>query len=125
MRLLLDMNLSPAWVDVLERAGHSAVHWSSVGAADTPDTFIMEWARENRRVVFPHDLDYGAILFATGALSPSVIQIRHEDVRPAVVGELVTTSIVRAESELLSGALVTIDPRKTRITVLPLKKNVP
>ena len=43
----------------------------------------MAWARENRYIVFTNDLDYGALLFATAAASPSVIQIRAEDIRPA------------------------------------------
>jgi predicted nuclease of predicted toxin-antitoxin system len=43
----------------------------------------MAWARENPYIVFTNDLDYGALLVATAAASPSVIQIRAEDIRPA------------------------------------------
>jgi predicted nuclease of predicted toxin-antitoxin system len=35
----------------------------------------MEWARANRYIVFTHDLDFGSLLAATGAETPSVIQI--------------------------------------------------
>ncbi len=31
MKLLVDMNLSPQWVEVFERHGWQAVHWSTVG----------------------------------------------------------------------------------------------
>lgn len=31
MKLLIDMNLSPLWVDTLTRHGWEAVHWSTVG----------------------------------------------------------------------------------------------
>src|SRR6218665_2467579 len=37
MKLLVDMNLSPRWVDVLADAGIEAAHWSAVGAF-TPRT---------------------------------------------------------------------------------------
>ena len=37
MKLLLDMNVSPAWVPVLVADGHQAVPWSSIGRADAPD----------------------------------------------------------------------------------------
>src|SRR6218665_1296178 len=37
MKLLVDMNLSPRWVDVLADAGIEAAHWSAVGAF-TPST---------------------------------------------------------------------------------------
>ncbi|MCW5599101.1 hypothetical protein C8R30_1526 [Nitrosomonas nitrosa] len=32
MKLLIDMNLSPRWVDVLANAGFEAAHWSALGA---------------------------------------------------------------------------------------------
>ena len=41
MRLLIDMNLSPRWVGLLERAAIDAVHWSTVGAHNAPDKQIM------------------------------------------------------------------------------------
>ena len=44
MKLLVDMNLSPRWVEVLSRAGIEAVHWSRVGHEDAPDTIIMAYA---------------------------------------------------------------------------------
>ena len=31
MKLLVDMNLSPSWVDRLARHGFEAVHWSTIG----------------------------------------------------------------------------------------------
>ncbi|NDC55149.1 MAG: hypothetical protein EBZ74_13005, partial [Planctomycetia bacterium] len=82
MKLVIDMNLPPSWVQVLEAGGHDAVHWSSVGLPKASDRDILRWARHNGYVVFTHDLDFGAILAATGADSPSVIQIRSQDVTP-------------------------------------------
>ena len=29
MKILLDMNLPPAWVDFLENQGFQAIHWSN------------------------------------------------------------------------------------------------
>ena len=37
MKLLLDMNLSPLWLEPLQRAGFDVVHWSSLGEAHAPD----------------------------------------------------------------------------------------
>ena len=53
--------------------------------------------------------------------APSVIQLRIEDIRPEQVGELVLTALSKVESEIRRGALVTIDPRKARIRLLPFK----
>ena len=121
MKLLLDMNLSPDWVPVLEVAGHEARHWSRVGAHHAPDTTIMAWAREAGCVVLTQDLDYGALLFATQARAPSVMVLRAEDVRPASIASVVIAALRTAEKDLLAGALVTVDPRRARINTLPLR----
>ena len=73
MKLLIDMNLSPKWVAFLETAGIEAAHWSSVGSANASDASIMEFARDSGFVILTHDLDFGAILAATGGNSPSVM----------------------------------------------------
>ena len=70
----------------------------------------MAWARENRYIVFTNDLDYGALLFATAAASPSVNQIRAEDIRPASPEHAVLFALEAAAEDLSTGALVTIDP---------------
>ena len=79
MKILLDMNLSPAWVATLAAAGFEAVHWINVGKPDALDSEIMRWALGNDYVVFTHDLDFGDILAATNANAPSVIQIRTQN----------------------------------------------
>lgn len=76
MKLLVDMNLSPAWLPVLQAAGHEVQHWSTKGNPRALDREIMAWARQNGYVVFTHDLDFGALLAVTGAEGPSVIQVR-------------------------------------------------
>lgn len=123
MNVVIDMNLSPDWVLCLTAAGINAVHWSTIGPADAPDHVIMKWAEENQHVVFTHDLDFGTLLHLTGARRPSVIQLRAEDVRPGIMGDLVRAALQLVRTELESGALVTIDPRKNRLHLLPLKKN--
>ncbi len=121
MKLLLDMNLSPEWVPVLMAAGHEAKHWSTVGAHNAPDAAIMAWARDAGCVVLTQDLDYGALLFATQARAPSVMVLRSEDVRPASTATIVLEALRTAETDLLTGALVTVDPRRARIKTLPLR----
>jgi predicted nuclease of predicted toxin-antitoxin system len=52
-----------------------------------PDDIIVSWARENGYIVFTHDLDFGVLLAWTRAESPSVIQVRTQDVFPGVLGD--------------------------------------
>ena len=71
MKLLIDMNLAPLWVEVFQQHGWEAVQWSAVGDPRASDGTIMAWARDNGYVVFTHDLDFGALLAATGSRGPS------------------------------------------------------
>jgi predicted nuclease of predicted toxin-antitoxin system len=120
MRLLVDMNLSPRWAGFLRAAGHDATHWSDVGEVTASDADIMAAAADQGAVVLTNDLDFGTILAAGGESRPSVIQLRAADLRPEVLGDLLLAAINQVADELLDGALVTIDPGRTRVRVLPL-----
>ena len=121
MKLLVDMNLSPRWVKVLVEAGVEAAHWSAIGAKNAPDSEIMAYASTNDCVVLTHDLDFGAILAATHGEKPSVVQIRAEDVSPDIIGLQVIAALRQMAPELEEGALLTVDPNRTRLRVLPLQ----
>ena len=120
MKLLIDMNLTPLWVAYLAERHVESVHWSSVGNSKADDPEIMDYARLNQLVVFTHDLDFGDLLAATQALGPSVIQARVEDPVPAVIGEVVVAALAEHAALLERGALITIDPDKHRIRILPI-----
>lgn len=122
MNLIVDMNLSPRWINLLNQAGINAVHWSKVGRPNAADSEIMLYARTNDCIVLTHDLDFSAILSATQGASPSVVQIRSEDVSPDVIGVQVIAALRQMQEELASGALLTVDPHRTRLRLLPLLK---
>ncbi len=121
MKLLVDMNLSPRWIDLLVDAGIEAAHWSTLGENNAPDSEIMAYANANDHVVLTHDLDFSAILAATHGKKPSVVQIRAEDVSPDVIGLQVIAALRQMASELEDGALLTVDPNRTRMRLLPFQ----
>jgi predicted nuclease of predicted toxin-antitoxin system len=121
MKLLVDMNLSPSWVKYLAEAGFEALHWSEIGSGSAPDTELMAWATEHGYVVVTADLDFGAILAATRGMSPSVVQVRSDILTRRSIGEAVVTAIRQAQQELVDGALVSVDPTRARIRILPLR----
>ncbi|MFI5331337.1 MAG: DUF5615 family PIN-like protein [Desulfobaccales bacterium] len=121
MKILIDMNLPPRWVQVLAEAGWEAVHWSQVGAATTSDREIMAWARKYGHMVFTHDLDFSALLAATQEEGPSVIQIRTQNILPEAIGNLVINALNQFQDELEKGAIITLDLVRARVRILPLK----
>lgn len=120
IKLLIDMNLSPRWAVFFADASIEAVHWSSVGAVDAPDSEIMNYAKKHNFAVFTHDLDFGTILAFTHADKPSVIQIRMGDVTPDTTASFVISAVRNLADDIEKGALITIDPRKKRVNLLPL-----
>ena len=120
MKFLIDMNLSPGWVDFLAQAGMDAEHWSLVGRANASDAEIMEYARRHDLVVLTHDLDFSAILAATRGDKPSVVQIRAEDVSTNAIGGRVIEALLQMATYLEQGALLSVDPKRARLRLLPL-----
>src|SRR4030042_5177211 len=123
MKILIDMNLSPAWVPVLEEAGHTVSHWSTIGSLNAPDHEVLLWAKANGHLLFTHDLDFGAILAATEAEGPSVIQIRAQDISPGHAKNLLLNIINQFAENLLQGALISVDEEKSRVRLIPLRRD--
>ena len=121
MKILVDMNLSPDWVGFLNQGGHEAIHWSSVGNATDDDLTILHRARQENRLLFTHDLDFGRLLALTRGIGPSVLQIRTHDVMPDVIGTLVLTVLADNADAVSQGALISVDKASARVRVLPIQ----
>ena len=124
MKLLIDMNLSPLWVDWFKKRTIEAVHWRDVGEENAPDTIIFEYANQNDFVIFTHDLDFGTLLAQSGARSPSLLQVRTQDVSPEGLGPKLDLVLKQKEVVHLleQGALVTVDKERHRMRILPLTR---
>ncbi|MHB8256361.1 MAG: DUF5615 family PIN-like protein [Acidiferrobacterales bacterium] len=70
-------------------------------------------------VVLTHDLDFSAILAATRANAPSVIQVLSQDVLSELFQNLLIEALRRFASVLVIGALVIVDESRSRAYVLP------
>ena len=125
MRILVDMNLSPRWAAELLSLGFESTHWSTVGKAAAPDEEVLAWCAANDHVLFTHDLDFGAILAASSDHRPSVVQLRAQNLLPDPMLQRVADALRQMESELAQGALVTIEPHRNRIRMLPFRRGNP
>ncbi len=122
MKILIDMNLSPDWAAAFAAENIESVHWSTVGDPRAEDAVIMEYARANNYIVFTHDLDFGTLLALTQAESPSVIQVRTQNILSSHLSKTVV-AVLRANEETLErGALVVVDEGRARVRILPLQK---
>ena len=120
MKIIVDMNMSPKWVDFLIENDIEAVHWSSIGSPDDSDTEIIAYAKTHDFTIFTNDLDFGFILAITHGKKPSVIQTRTGVLGADRIGGIVVSAIKMLAADIENGALITIDQHKTRVTLLPL-----
>ena len=82
----------------------------------------FDWAQRHGYIVFTNDLDFGAILAATNAQGPSVIQLRHQDLMPQSLATRLARILKQFEYELLKGALISVDERRAKARILPIHR---
>lgn len=121
MKLVVDMNLSPRWAAEFRSRGFDARHWSQIGAATAPDTEVLAWCTAHEHVLLTHDLDFGAILAGSSRRAPSVVQLRADNIVPEAMLGQVIDALRQLAPELAQGALVTIEPARQRVRLLPLR----
>lgn len=83
---------------------------------------IFDWAKAHGYIVFTNDLDFGAILAATNATGPSVIQLRVQDLMPDRLAPRLIAVLRQFETELTNGALITVDERRSKARILPINR---
>jgi predicted nuclease of predicted toxin-antitoxin system len=70
-------------------------------------------------VLLTNDLDFSAIMAASGGVLPSIIQLRAGDLTPESIGAATLVAIKKCDAQLAAGALVTIG--RTRVRILPIR----
>jgi predicted nuclease of predicted toxin-antitoxin system len=117
---LIDMNLSPEWVELLKESGIDAFHWSRLGKMNAADDVLFDRARAEGWAILTQDLDFSKILFKTAANGPSTVMLRLGDELNLENRRRVVAIILRCQSEIESGALLVIDEHRARLRPLPL-----
>ncbi|MDR1795980.1 MAG: DUF5615 family PIN-like protein [Clostridiales Family XIII bacterium] len=121
MKVLVDMNLPPRLAVLLAEFGIAATHWSSVGAANAKDIELFQYARRNGLVILTADIDFSVLLVYTKSSKPSVAQLRLQELSLDHDVPLIYAALSQNEDALMSGAIMTIDLKKTRLRLLPLR----
>jgi predicted nuclease of predicted toxin-antitoxin system len=115
------MNLTPQWAEYLNKQGHEARHWSSIGSADAPDLELMKAARNTGSYILTQDLDFGILLALTSSKGPSVVQIRSAENLPSAIGDVLLKALDQYSQALSQGAILTIDLERQKIRLLPIR----
>lgn len=121
IKLLADMNISPVTVSNLQKQGWDIIRVVEILPATASDLQILEFAREEERVILSQDLDFSMLLAVGGYNQPSLITLRLSFTDPEVVTQKILSSLPQIEEILTQGAAVTIEDDNIRIRKLPIK----
>jgi predicted nuclease of predicted toxin-antitoxin system len=120
MMMLLDQGLPRSTLLHLRNAGVAADHVAELGLATASNLAILEHARDHAQIVVTMDADFHTLLALSGALGPSVIRIRIEELKAQQLANLILGVLEQCREDLKSGAMVNVRETSVRIRHLPL-----
>ena len=120
MRFLVDNALSPMISELLNAAGHDAIHVREVGMQTAPDEVLFDFSASEKRVLVSSDTDFGALLALREAEKPSFVLFRGGPRRPEQQADVLLRNLERIRDALVEGAVVVFEPGRIRIRKLPI-----
>lgn len=121
LRLLADMNISPKTVEALQYEGWDVIRVSQVLPANASDEEILDFARQDDRVVLTQDLDFSALLALGGHTRPSLVTLRLMRSDPETVTQTLLNVLPGLEEVMKEGAVAVIEEGIVRIRYLPVR----
>ena len=121
MKFLADMGISLKTVVFLHALGHDAVHLADQGLERLPDRDIVAKARQEGRILLVHDLGFGELVAASGAMLPSVITFRLRNMHPDRVNGALQRLLPQHGDTLERGAMISVTEGQVRVRSLPLR----
>ena len=120
MKFLADMGISPKTVSFLNSLAHDAVHLKDQDLQRAFDSFILEKALNEGRVLLTHDLDFAELLAASGGKAPSVIVFRLRNMHPDRVNICLNMILTKHIEALEKGVIISVDEGLIRVRYLPI-----
>lgn len=120
MKFLADMGISPRTVNWLKSVGYDAVHLVDESLERLPDDEIFIKSRLEERILLTVDLDFGYLLAVSKASLPSVIIFRLGNESCEIINERLAEVLNRFDSDLISGAIISVSDRSFRVRQLPI-----
>ena len=118
--ILLDQGLPRSAASLLRDEGWDVLHTGDIGLSRSTDRQILDFARNEQRVIITLDSDFHTILALTNASTPSVIRIRLEGLKGPDLALLIKKIWPRVEPQVKKGAMVTVTESGIRIRNIPV-----
>jgi predicted nuclease of predicted toxin-antitoxin system len=80
----------------------------------------VQKARQEGRILLVHDLGFGELVAASGAMLPSVIMFRRRNMHPDRVNGALQRILPQHRDALERGAIISVTEGQVRVRSLPL-----
>ena len=120
MKFLLDQCLPRSAAGLLRDVGIDAVHTGECKLSTAADSVIIDYARDQGRVVVTFDSDFHALLALTNAVGPSIIRIRIEGLRAKATTSIILSVLERCRDDLAEGVAISVTEKQIRLRNLPI-----
>jgi predicted nuclease of predicted toxin-antitoxin system len=105
----------------LAHTGWDVAHVADLDLRAAPDDTVLEAARHDSRILISADTDFGALLAATHATSPSVVLLRRIIGRRVPdLARILAANLPAVEADLQAGSVVVIGEDSMRVRRLPI-----
>lgn len=123
MKFLTDIPISRGVAAHLAAQGHDVAMAADRLGPSAPDDALIRLAVAEGRTIICFDLDFATLVALSESSSPSVITFRTARHSSEFVRQKLDAVLPQLESDLLHGALVTIDDHRVRIRLLPVDRD--
>jgi predicted nuclease of predicted toxin-antitoxin system len=82
---------------------------------------VLEYTRRHGMAIITQDLDFSMLLAIKGYEKPSLINVRIEEAKPDYVTRRIIDTLSEMETELMKGAVVTVDETSVRYRYLLIR----
>jgi len=123
IRLLLDQGLPRTTASHLKGQGWDVLHVGDIGLSKAKDLELIDYAKENGRIIVTLDSDFHAYLAVNNAEAPSVIRIRREGLKALEIAKLIISIWPKIDLAIQRGAMVTVTEESIRVRTLPIYRS--
>ena len=121
MKPLADLHISPRTVEFLRGLGHDVARVNEIMSPDSSDQAVVVQADKQHRVILTQDLDFSAIIAVGGRSHPSIVTLRLSSSRIEHVNAILEKVLPTVETDLVAGAVVTVEDARIRLRRLPIE----
>jgi predicted nuclease of predicted toxin-antitoxin system len=118
MKLFLDQDVYLLTAKFLHESGHDVVRAADVGLSRATDEDILNWCKQNGRILITRDKDFGELVFLRD-IGSGVIFLRILHTILDTVHNELRRILDRYAEEELNKAFVVVEPGRHRFRRLP------